>query len=72
VPTYFGDSVGESTTSSTSSMKKGGSDVNGSDLNKDNITKPTFNTLTEEDHKTLEAYHVEVDELFYSCYEVTQ
>jgi hypothetical protein len=53
-------------------MKKGGSDVNGSDLNMDNIIKPTFDTLTEEDRKTLKAYRVEVDELFYSCYEVTQ
>jgi hypothetical protein len=39
-------------------------------LNKDNIIKPTFATLTEEDHKVLGAYYTEVDELFYSCYEV--
>jgi hypothetical protein len=55
-----------------SSMKNGNSDTNGSDLNKNNIIKPTFKTLMEEDHKVLEAYRAEVDELFYSCYKVTQ
>jgi tRNA A37 threonylcarbamoyladenosine biosynthesis protein TsaE len=44
-------------------MKKGGSDVNGSNLDKNNIIKPTFDTLTEEYRKALETYH-------YSCYEV--
>jgi hypothetical protein len=68
VPTHFGDSAREST---TSSMKKGGSGVNRSDLNNDNIVKPTFNTLTEEDWKALEAYRAEVDELFFSRYAVT-
>jgi hypothetical protein len=53
-------------------MKKGGSDVNGSDLHKDNIIKPTFNNLMEKDRKVLEAYRVVVDELFFSHYEVTQ
>jgi hypothetical protein len=72
VPTHFDDSVGKSTTSRLSSLKKGGPDVNGSDLNKNNIINPTFDTLTEEDCKALEAYHAEVDELFYSCYEVTR
>jgi hypothetical protein len=72
VPTHFGDSAGEFTTSLPSSMKKGGSGVNGSDLNKDNIIKPTFDNLMEEDRKVLEACRAEVDELFYSCYEVTQ
>jgi hypothetical protein len=72
VPTYFDDSAGESTTSNTSSMKIGGFGVNGSDLDKNNIIKPTFNTLTEEDRKVLETYRMEVDELFYSCYEVTR
>jgi hypothetical protein len=52
-------------------MKKGGSGVNGSDLNKDNINKPTFDTLMEEDHKVLKAYCVGVDELLYSRYMVT-
>jgi hypothetical protein len=52
-------------------MKKGGSGVNRSDLNNDNIINPTFNTLTEEDWKALEAYRAEVDELFFSRYTVT-
>jgi hypothetical protein len=69
VSTHFGYSGGELT---TSCMKKGGSDVNGSDLHKDNIIKLTFDTLMEEDHKALEAYRTEVDDLFYSCYEVTR
>jgi hypothetical protein len=56
----------------TSSMKKGDPDINGSDLNNDNIIKPTFDSLTEEDRKALEAYRTEVDELFFSCYEVTR
>jgi hypothetical protein len=67
VPTHFGDSAGEST---TSSMKKGGPSPNGFDINKDNVIKPTFDTMTEEDLKALEAYRAEVDELFFSCYEV--
>jgi hypothetical protein len=67
VPTYIGDSAGELT---TSSKKKGGPNTNGSHLNKDNIIKPTLDNLTEEDRKALEAYHKEVDELFFSCYEV--
>jgi hypothetical protein len=46
--TYFGDSVVESTTLNTSSMKDENSDNNESDLDKDNILKPTFDTLTEE------------------------
>jgi hypothetical protein len=70
VPTHFGDSAGESTTSCTSSMKKGSSGINGFDLDKNNIIKPTFNTLTEEDRKALEAYHVEMDGLIYSRYDV--
>jgi hypothetical protein len=52
-------------------MKKGSTGVNGSDLEKNNIIKPTFDTFTEEDHKALEAYHAEVDDLFYSSDEVT-
>jgi hypothetical protein len=50
---------------------KGGYDVNASDLNKDNIIKPTFDTLTEEDRKALKAYHAKIDELFFLHYEVT-
>jgi hypothetical protein len=52
-------------------MKKGGSNINESDLDKNNIIKPTFDTLMEEDHKVVEAYHAEVDELFYSHDKVT-
>jgi hypothetical protein len=66
VPIYFGDSTGESTTSHPSSIKKGGSSVNRSKLDKNNIIKPTFDTLTKEDRKALEAYYTEVHELFYS------
>jgi hypothetical protein len=52
-------------------MKKGDSDTNRSDLNKNNIIKATLDHLSEEDHKALEAYHKEVDEIFLSCYKVT-
>jgi hypothetical protein len=31
---------------------------------------PIYDSLTEEDHKVLEAYRTEVDELFFSCHEV--
>jgi hypothetical protein len=48
-------------------MKKGGPSTNGSDLNKDNIIKPTFDNLVEEDRKVLEAYRAVVDEIFLSC-----
>jgi hypothetical protein len=51
-------------------MKKGSSGINGSDLDKNNIIEPTFDTLMEEDHSVLEAYRSVVDELFYSRYEV--
>jgi hypothetical protein len=68
-PTHFGNSAGESI---TSTMKKGGPGTNGSDLNKDNIIKPTLDHLSEEDCKALEAYHKEVNELFLSHYEVTR
>jgi hypothetical protein len=53
-------------------MKKGGSNTNGSDLSKDNIIKPTLDHLLKEDRKELEAYHKEVDELFFTRYEVTR
>jgi hypothetical protein len=72
VATYFVDSVGESTTSSTSSMKGGNFGNNGSDLNKGNILKRTFDTLTEEDCKAFEAYHANLEELFLSHCEVMQ
>jgi hypothetical protein len=72
VATYFVDSIGESTTSSTSSMKGGNSGNNGSDLDKGNILKRTFDTLTEEDCKAFKAYHANLEELFLSHCEVTQ
>jgi hypothetical protein len=72
VATHFGDSVGESTTSSTSSIKGGNSGNNGSDLDKGNILKPTFDTLTEEGHKVSEAYHANLKALFLSHCEVTR
>jgi hypothetical protein len=69
--THFGDSAGELTTSSTSSMKGGNSSNNGSDLDKGNILKPTLDTLMEEGHKAFKAYRPSLEELFLSCYEVT-
>jgi hypothetical protein len=69
VPTYFCDSARELT---TSTMKKGDPDTSGSDLNKNNIIKPTLNHLLNKDCKALEAYHKEVDEIFLSHYEVTR
>jgi hypothetical protein len=72
VATHFGDSAGESTISSTSSIKGENSGHNGSDLDKGNILKPTFNTLTEEGHKAFEAYRANLEELFLSRCEVTR
>jgi hypothetical protein len=72
VATHFGDSAGESTTLSTSSMNGGNSGINGSNLDKSNILKHTFDTLTEEGHKTFEAYRVNLEELFLSRCEVTR
>jgi hypothetical protein len=69
VPTQFEGSTREST---TSTVKKGNLDTNGSDLNKNNIIKPTHNHLLEEDLKAFEAYHKEADEIFLSCYEVRE
>jgi hypothetical protein len=51
-------------------MKGGNSSTNGSDLDKNNILKLTFDTLTEEGHKAFEAYHADFEELFLSCGEV--
>jgi hypothetical protein len=70
VRTHFGDFAGELTTSSTSSMKGGNSGHNGSDLDKGNILKPTFDTLMEEGHKTFEAYRANLEERFLSHCEV--
>jgi hypothetical protein len=44
--------------------------ISKSNFNKDNNIKPTYDRLTEEDRKVLEAYRVEVDELFFSRDEV--
>jgi hypothetical protein len=70
--TDFGNSTGESTTSSMSSMKGGNSSTNGFDLNKNNILKPTFNISTKERHKIFEAYHADLEELFLLRCEVTR
>jgi hypothetical protein len=53
-------------------MKGGNSGNNGSDSDKGNILKPTFNTLTEECHKVFDAYRANLEELFLSCCEVTR
>jgi hypothetical protein len=53
-------------------MKGGNSSTNRSNLYKNNILKPTFDTLTEEGHKVFEAYHTDLDELFFSRCEVTR
>jgi hypothetical protein len=66
VATHFGDSAGGLTTSSMPSMKDKNSGTNRSDLDKNNIFKPTFDTLTDEDRKEFEAYHVDFQELFLS------
>jgi hypothetical protein len=71
VATHFGDSNGESTPSSMPSMKGGNCDTNRSDLNKNNILKPTFDTLTEDGCKALEAYRTDLEEHFLPCCEVT-
>jgi hypothetical protein len=51
-------------------MKDENSDINGSDLDKNNIIKPTFNTLLEEGRKAFEAYRADLEELFLSRCEV--
>jgi hypothetical protein len=71
VATHFGDCAGELTTSSTSSIKGGNSSNNGFNLDKGNILKPTFDTLTEEGRKAFKAYRANLEELFLSCYKVT-
>jgi hypothetical protein len=72
VQTHFGDSAGESTTSSTSSMKGGNSGNNRSDLNNGNILKPTFDTPMEDGHKAFKAYLTNLKELFLLRCEVMQ
>jgi hypothetical protein len=68
----FGDSTGESTTSSTSSMKGGNSSHNGSDLDKGNILKPSFDTLMKVGRKEFKVYCANLEELFLTCCEVTR
>jgi hypothetical protein len=53
-------------------MMGGTSSNNGSDLDKGNILKPTFDTLTEEGRQALEAYMCDLIELFLSRCEVTR
>jgi hypothetical protein len=53
-------------------MEKGSFGVNRSDRDKNNIIKPTFDTLMKEGRKVLEGYHTDLEELFYSRYKVTQ
>jgi ssRNA-specific RNase YbeY (16S rRNA maturation enzyme) len=57
-------------------MKGGNSGANESDLDKNNILKPNFDTLTEEGHKAFEAYRAyfkeqakSTDELFHRLIE---
>jgi hypothetical protein len=51
-------------------MKGGNSGHNGSDLDKGNILKPTFDTLTKEGRKVFQAYRTNLEELFLSRCEV--
>jgi hypothetical protein len=51
-------------------MKGGNSDTNGFDLDKNNIIKPTLDTLTEEGRKAFETYRTDLKELFLSRCEV--
>jgi hypothetical protein len=53
-------------------MKGENSGNNRSDLDKNNILKPTFDILTEEGHKVFEAYRADLKDLFLSCGEVTR
>jgi hypothetical protein len=55
-----------------SSIKGGNSGNNGSDLDKGNILKPTFDTLTGEGRKAFKAYQANLEELFLSRCEVTR
>jgi hypothetical protein len=50
----------------TSSTKSENSSNNGSDPDKGNILKPTFDTLMEEGCKAFDAYHANLEELFLS------
>jgi hypothetical protein len=52
-------------------MKGVNTSTNRSDLDKNNIINPTFDTLTEEGHKAFEAYCTNLKEFFLSRCEVT-
>jgi hypothetical protein len=52
-------------------MKGGDSSRNGSDLDKSNILKTTFDTLMKEGRKAFEAYHANLEEIFLLRCEVT-
>jgi hypothetical protein len=52
-------------------MKDGNSGNNRSNLDKGNIIKPTFDTLTKEGRKSFEAYHTNLDKVFLSRCEIT-
>jgi hypothetical protein len=52
-------------------MKGGNSSHNGSDLDKENILKPTFDTLAEAGHKAFEAYRTNLEVLSLSRCAVT-
>jgi hypothetical protein len=53
-------------------MKDGNFGHNGSNLDKGNILKPTFDTWTEEGHTGFKAYRANLEELFLSRCEVTR
>jgi hypothetical protein len=53
-------------------MNDGNFSHNGSDLDKDNILKPTFDTLTEKGRNAFKAYLADLEELFLSHCEVTR
>jgi hypothetical protein len=53
-------------------MKGGNSGNIGSNLDKGNIIKPTFDTLMEEGRKTFDAYRANLEELSLSHCKVTQ
>jgi hypothetical protein len=53
-------------------MKCGNSSNNRSDLDKGNILKPTFDTLTGEGHQSFEAYIADLREIFLSHCKVTR
>jgi hypothetical protein len=84
VRTHFGNSVGESTRATTSTRGwkhilatplragDGNSDNNGSDLNKGNNLKPTFDTLMEDGCKAFNAFCSNLKELFLLRHEVTR